>query len=73
LNVPAAISVALPRERWTHSGEVVGLDFLSGRTVGVIGAAASSFDWAVAALEAGAASVTVLARSRSLPRTEVLD
>ncbi|MGO8064123.1 FAD/NAD(P)-binding protein [Rhizobium leguminosarum] len=73
LNVPAAISGALPRERWTHSGEVVSLDFLSGRAVGVIGAAASSFDWAVAALEAGAASVTVLARSRSLPRTEVLD
>jgi len=72
-HVPAAISDALPRDRWTHSGETIDMGFLSGRTVGVIGAAASSFDWAVAALEAGAKSVTILARSQGLPRTEVLD
>lgn len=72
LNVPSTIS-ALPRERWTHSGESCDVASLTGRTIGVIGAAASSFDWAVAALEAGAQSVVLLARSRELPRTEILD
>lgn len=73
LNVPTSVSGALPRERWTHSGEVIDTALLAGRRIGIIGAAASSFDWAVAALEAGAASVTVLARSQTLPRTELLD
>lgn len=73
LNVPRAISDALPPSRWTHSGEALDITSLAGKRIGVIGAAASSFDWAVTALEAGATSVTILARSSSLPRTEVLD
>lgn len=72
-HIPAGIAGALPRDRWAHSGEVIDISMLSGRDVGVIGAAASSFDWAVAALDAGARSVTVLARGRNMPRTEVLD
>lgn len=72
-HIPANIAGNLPRDRWAHSGEVVDISMLAGRDVGVIGAAASSFDWAVAALEAGAGSVTVLARGRNMPRTEVLD
>lgn len=72
-HIPAGIAGALPSDRWAHSGEVVDLSMLEGRDIGVIGAAASSFDWAVAALEAGARSVTVLARGRTMPRTEVLD
>ncbi|OCJ13215.1 oxidoreductase [Rhizobium sp. AC44/96] len=73
LNVPRLVSDALPRSRWTHSGEALDATSLAGKCIGVIGAAASSFDWAVAALEAGAASVTVLARSPTLPHTEILD
>lgn len=73
LHIPADIARTLPRDRWAHSGEVVDISMLAGRDVGVVGAAASSFDWAVAALDAGAHSVTVLARSRTMPRTEVLD
>lgn len=73
LHIPRLISAALPRERWTHSGELFDVTGLAGKDVGVIGAAASSFDWAVAALEAGAATVTVLARSREMPKTEILD
>ncbi|WP_137132114.1 NAD(P)/FAD-dependent oxidoreductase [Rhizobium sp. FY34] len=73
LNVPASVSGTLPRDRWTHSGEVMDTARLDGRSIGIIGAAASSFDWAVSALEAGAKSVTVLARSETLPRTELLD
>lgn len=72
-HIPAGIADGLPRDRWAHSGEVVDISTLAGRDVGIIGAAASSFDWAVAALEADARSVTVLARGRSMPRTEVLD
>ncbi len=73
LFVPPVIADNLPRECWTHSGERFDTAVLRGRAVGVIGAAASSFDWAVAALRAGAASVTLLARSSELPRTEILD
>ncbi|OLP61624.1 oxidoreductase [Xaviernesmea oryzae] len=73
LNVPCLVRDAVPRARFTHSGEDLAAGCLTGRRVGVIGAASSSFDWAVAALEAGAASVTVLARAPSLPRTELLD
>lgn len=70
--VPAAIG-ALPRARWTHSGEPLEPAALAGKRIGVIGAAASGFDWAVFALRAGAESVIMLARSRDMPRTEVLD
>ncbi len=72
LSVPPGVG-ALSRARWTHSGELIDPSILSGKRVGVIGGAASSFDWAVTALEAGAASVTLLARSPTLPRTEILD
>ncbi|CZT37013.1 flavin-containing monooxygenase [Rhizobium sp. 9140] len=71
-NVPPDVAT-LPRTRWTHSGELIDPGILSAKRVGVIGAAASSFDWAVTALEAGATSVTLLARSPVLPRTEILD
>ena len=71
--VPAIIATALPRDRWTHSSEPFDLTRLGGKEVGVIGAAASSFDWAVGVLEAGAASVTLIARATELPRTEILD
>jgi cation diffusion facilitator CzcD-associated flavoprotein CzcO len=73
LHIPAGIAEALPRERWAHSGEALALDCLAGRDVGVVGAAASSFDWSVAAIEAGARAVTVLARGETMPKTEILD
>ncbi len=73
LHIPASIADSLPRERWAHSGEALDLAQLAGKDVGVVGAAASSFDWAVAAVEAGAKTVTVLARGRDMPKTEILD
>jgi cation diffusion facilitator CzcD-associated flavoprotein CzcO len=72
-HVPAGIAASLPRERWAHSGEVLDISAIEGKDVGVIGSAASSFDWAVAALEAGARQVTILARTASMPQTEILD
>jgi cation diffusion facilitator CzcD-associated flavoprotein CzcO len=71
--VPDIIAGSLPRRRWTHSSEPFDLAALAGKEVGVIGAAASGFDWAVGALEASARSVTLVARSAELPRTEILD
>jgi len=73
LHVPAVIADNVPRTHWTHSGELIDLSALAGKDIGVIGAAASSFDWAVAALDAGAKTVTMLARSKALPKTEILD
>ena len=63
---------ALPRERWTHSGEEVDAERLKGLDIGIVGAASSAFDWAVAALRAGATSARLFARSSEWPKTEVL-
>ncbi|MDR3373879.1 MAG: NAD(P)/FAD-dependent oxidoreductase [Ancalomicrobiaceae bacterium] len=71
-HVPSLVA-DLPRSTWSHSCECRDCGFLKDKSVVVLGASTSGFDWAVAALEAGAARVTMLGRSRSLPRTEVLD
>jgi cation diffusion facilitator CzcD-associated flavoprotein CzcO len=73
LSVPAAVTAAVPRSAWTHSGEVADVSRLRGLDVAVVGAAASAFDWAVTALDAGARQVVLLARSREMPVTEILD
>lgn len=70
-HIPAMVR-ALPKTAWTHSSEPGDIDFLSGRNVAILGGGTASFDWAVAALEAGARNVTMFARSRDFPRTEVL-
>jgi len=72
-HVPQAFVGPLPRDRWSHSAEVVDIAHVADKDVGVVGAASSSFDWAVAALEAGARTVTILARSAEMPVTEILD
>ncbi|MCS6890368.1 MAG: NAD(P)/FAD-dependent oxidoreductase [Rhodovarius sp.] len=64
---PAEIA-ALPRRLWAHTAEPIAPDRLAGRRVLVVGAGASAFDNAALALEAGAASVTLLARRAELPR-----
>lgn len=63
---------ALPKSAWTHSSEAGDIGFLAGRDIAILGGGTSSFDWAVAALDAGAAKVTMFARSSDFPRTEVL-
>src|SRR5690606_31638433 len=47
-------------------------DRLAGRDIGVLGASSSAFDWAVAALRAGARTATLFARGTELAKTEVL-
>ncbi len=51
-----------------HSSDEIDFSALKGRRVVVIGLAASAFDNAATALEAGAAEVTLLGRATALPR-----
>ena len=63
---------ALPKRLWAHSSEAIDMAALRDKDVAVLGASASGFDWAVAALRSGARSVTMPVRAPDLPRTEVL-
>ncbi|MCR8546891.1 NAD(P)/FAD-dependent oxidoreductase [Salipiger sp. P9] len=63
---------ALPKHFWTHSAETCDDSHLRGKRVAVIGSATSAFDWADAALDQGAASVTLLSRGHAFPRHEIL-
>ena len=56
------------RRFWAHSAEAIDFAALRGRRVGVVGAGASAFDNAAAALEAGCASLDMLVRRPALPR-----
>jgi cation diffusion facilitator CzcD-associated flavoprotein CzcO len=69
--IPEMVKV-LPKSAWTHSSEAGDIGFLAGRDIAILGGGTSSFDWAVAALDAGAAKVTMFARESDFPRTEVL-
>lgn len=66
--IPRLVRDALPRECYAHTAEPIDFQALAGRRVAVLGAGASAFDNAGAALEAGAARVDLLARRASLPR-----
>ena len=59
--MPPAIA-ALPAHLRAHSADPIDFATLRGRRVAVLGAGASAFDNAATALEAGAASVTLLCR-----------
>lgn len=65
-NVPDVIA-HLPAEKWRHSNAVFDLSMLAGKRIGILGAGASAFDNAAAAMEAGAAWVDVCFRRDRLP------
>jgi cation diffusion facilitator CzcD-associated flavoprotein CzcO len=67
-HIPDFIEKNLPRDRWGHTSEPIDFKALAGKRVGVLGAGASAFDNAAAALEAGAARVRLCVRRRLLPR-----
>ncbi len=62
-----AFTAALPRHLWLHSSDDLDAARVRGRRVAVIGAGASAFDNAAAALEAGASRVVQLVRRPELP------
>jgi FAD-dependent urate hydroxylase len=65
--VPAAIAEALPKEHYAHTADRIDFRTLAGKAVAVVGAGASAFDNAATALEAGAASVALFVRRKTLP------
>ncbi|MEM7441724.1 MAG: NAD(P)/FAD-dependent oxidoreductase [Pseudomonadota bacterium] len=58
----------IDRRFWAHSADNIDFDGLAGKRVAVIGAGASAMDNAGEALEAGAASLDMLIRRKSMPR-----
>ncbi|MBV8913779.1 MAG: NAD(P)/FAD-dependent oxidoreductase [Acetobacteraceae bacterium] len=66
--VPAFVREALPQDRWANTADEIDFEHWRGRRVVVVGAGASAFDNAAAALEAGAATVDILIRRPELPR-----
>ena len=67
-HVPVLITSALPRERYAHTRDAIDFAALRGKRVAVLGAGASAFDNAAAALEAGAAEVRLYFRRAELVR-----
>jgi cation diffusion facilitator CzcD-associated flavoprotein CzcO len=70
--VPATLTDNLPTSRYSHTEDVIDFAALRGKTVGVIGAAASAFDAAGVALEHGAAAVHLFCRRPTIPATPVI-
>lgn len=63
--VPSVID-RLPSDRWSHTEDPIDFAALAGKTVAVIGAAASAFDSAGVALESGAKAVHLFARRSAI-------
>lgn len=66
--LPDDFARALPADRIFHSNGPVPFERMAGARVGILGHGASSFDNAVAALGAGAASVDLCFRRAEMPR-----
>lgn len=66
--IPAPIARALPPGRVVHANDILDLGAFAGERVGVLGAGATAFDVAIAALQAGATRAEVCVRRPELPR-----
>jgi FAD-dependent urate hydroxylase len=64
--IPAALRDALPPRLYAHTADKIDFGRLRGKRVAVLGGAASAFDAAATALEAGAAAVDLFARRPAL-------
>jgi cation diffusion facilitator CzcD-associated flavoprotein CzcO len=71
-SIPQKLAAALPPNRYAHTADDVDFAKLAGKRVGVLGAGASAFDNAAAALEAGAARVDLCFRRVEMPRINPL-
>lgn len=69
--IPSALESGLPADRYAHTEDAIDFAALRGKTVAVIGAAASAFDAAGVALEHGAAAVHLFARRSTIAATPV--
>jgi FAD-dependent urate hydroxylase len=64
--IPPALTEGLPAHLYAHTADAIDFSALRGKRVAVVGGAASAFDAAGAALEAGAGSVDLFARRPAL-------
>ena len=71
-NIPAVLTQGLPSHVYAHTSQAIDFSALRDKSVAVIGSAASAFDAAGVALEAGAASVHLFARRASLASLPVI-
>jgi cation diffusion facilitator CzcD-associated flavoprotein CzcO len=65
--VPPLIAEHLPAQLYAHTNDAIELVSLKGKRIGILGAGASAFDSAAAALEAGAAEAQLFFRREQLP------
>ncbi|MFA6916546.1 MAG: NAD(P)-binding domain-containing protein [Parachlamydiales bacterium] len=65
--IPAFMS-DVPKKYYAHTLESIDFKLLINKRLGVVGAGASAFDAAATALEAGAASATIVIRHEDIPR-----
>ena len=70
--VPSVLRAVLEAGLGAHTAERIDFAALRGKTIAVIGAAASAFDAAATALDAGAAAVHLFSRRGRIPATAVL-
>ncbi|MGG5822140.1 FAD/NAD(P)-binding protein [Falsiroseomonas sp. HW251] len=66
--IPDGIRRAVPADRVVHAMDVFDPAIFRGSRLGILGAGASAFDLAIAALDAGAARAEVAVRRAELPR-----
>lgn len=71
-SVPDVLSRNLPKELYAHTLEAIDFEKLRDRSVAVLGSAASAFDAAAVALEAGAREVHLFARRDRLASEPVI-
>ena len=69
--IPAELSENLPATLYAHTEHAIDFAALRGKTVAVLGAAASAFDAAGVALEHGASSVHLFARRTEIAATPI--
>ena len=69
--IPAVLHENLPRSLYAHTSEAIDFNLLKGKVVAVIGGAASAFDAAATALEAGAAQVHLFVRRTAIPAVPI--
>lgn len=66
-STPPIVADNIPRTRYAHTAESIDFAALKNLRIGILGAAASAFDNAIVALEAGARSVHVFSRRTHFP------
>lgn len=69
--LPAFLTQALPPAHYGHTADRLDFEALRGRSVGIIGSAASAFDAAAVALEQGAADVHMFCRKDIPPTLQI--